>query len=335
MSNIIPRSLITYMENINNNYQKYLSLYKKYKINNIHQSKSQIKQNKDKNDKTQDKSVILEGQKSKSVKIKRKKSKPKKNSNLAKSKKAKNKKEDKIIKKKSKSRKKKGHKEKIKNDEKRDEKRDLYSLLGLNKSASMEDIRNSYKHLVFLCHPDKNKKDPNTSEKFINIHKAYQILSNPKSRKYYDETGEYENNDGEINIDDTYNYFRNIYSTKEIDQFKNNYINSKEEKEDLINFYNEYKGDMTNILECIPYSTNSDIERYIKIYEDLFEKKVLEKTKKYEKTANKIKFLKIDKKEEEEANELLNNIIQKQIINNRKRRNYNDYLENLAKENKE
>ena len=123
----------------------------------------------------------------------------------------------------------------------------LYTLLGVQKSASATEIRKAYRRLVFLCHPDKNKTDPDASSKFANISRAYKILSNQESRKIYDETGDYdEENQGEINITDTLTYFRKIYSPKDIDNFAKKYIGSKDEEEDLINFYNENGGDMKN-----------------------------------------------------------------------------------------
>ena len=210
------------------------------------------------------------------------------------------------------------------------ENQDLYSLLGLQRNATSIEIRKAYRRLVLLCHPDKNKKDPETSSKFINISRAYKILSNEQSRRYYDETGQYEEgNEGQIDITDTLNFFRKIYSTKDIDTYQDHYINSKEEELDLITFYNENNGDVTNILECIPCSKNEDIKRFIKIYENLFKKKILKKNKNFEETKNKIKLLKEDIKEKKEAEEKLDKLT-KQIILNKQKRNFNDYLEGLA-----
>ena len=210
------------------------------------------------------------------------------------------------------------------------QKRDLYSLLGLKSSATNLDIRKAYKRLVLLCHPDKNKTDPNTSAKFVNIIRAYKILSNEQSRKLYDQTGEYdEENTGEININDTLFFFRKIYSPQDIDTYENNYIGSKEEEDDLINFYKENNGNITNILECIPCSKNEDISRFIEIYNKLFEKKILRRNKKFEETKNKIKKLKEDQEEKKEAKETLDKLT-KQIMQRNKKRNYNDYLDGLA-----
>lgn len=207
---------------------------------------------------------------------------------------------------------------------------DLYSLLGLKKDATHEEIRKAYRSLVFKIHPDKNKDDPEASSKFANINKAYKILSNEETRKLYDETGEYdEGNEGPIDIQDTLNYFRKIYSPKDIENFEEKYIGSLEEEEDLKNYYIENNGNITKILECIPCSKNEDVERFINIFESLFKKKVLKKNKNYEKSKNKIKLLKEDQKEADEAKETLDKLTQ-QIMLNQKKRNFNDYLDNLA-----
>ena len=59
----------------------------------------------------------------------------------------------------------------------------LYSLLGVEKTATNAEIRKAYRRLVFVYHPDKNKTDPDAGAKFANITRAYKILSNPDSRK--------------------------------------------------------------------------------------------------------------------------------------------------------
>ena len=215
--------------------------------------------------------------------------------------------------------------------EQKPESENLYSLLGLKKTATSSEIRKAYKRLVFLCHPDKNKTDPNASSKFANISRAYKILSNPQSRKYYDETGEYdEDNEGEINISDTLTYFRKIYSPKDIESFEKKYVNSKEEEEDLINFYNENGGDIKKILEWIPFSKNEDVSRYIKIYEKLFKNKSLKKNKKFEDSKDNVKLIKEDENEAKEASETLDKL-SKQIMGKKRKRNCDEYLDNLKK----
>ena len=205
----------------------------------------------------------------------------------------------------------------------------LYSLLGIEKTASNAEIKKAYRRLVFMYHPDKNKTDPDAGSKFANISRAYKILSNPESRKVYDETGEYDDEDeGKINISETLNYYRKIYSPKDIESFKKKYINSSDEEEDLINFYKNSNGDIKKILEWIPFSTNDDVERFIKIYEKLFKKKTLTKTKAFDESKTKVTLLKEDSEEAEMAKEEMDKLT-KQIMGKKRKRNYNEYLENL------
>lgn len=181
-------------------------------------------------------------------------------------------------------------------------------------------------------HPDKNKTDPDATTKFINIRQAYKILSNYRTRNIYDETGEYELEEKEpINRYNTINDFRKRLTIDDIINYKKKYIGSKEEEQDLIHFYNKYNGDISHILQCIPYSRNKDIKRYLDIYETLFRNKKLTKNAKYEETKNNIILMIKNKKEEKEAKELLDKLT-KQIIERRsKKRNLDDYLLDLAK----
>ena len=214
------------------------------------------------------------------------------------------------------------------NDDKKD---DLYSLLGVSKTATNEEIRNAYRNLVFLYHPDKNKTDSDASYKFINISRAYKVLSNKQSRILYDETGEYEEDGKEQTTEHiSINDFRKKVSVKDTENYKNKYKNSKEEEEDLINFYKQEKGNITNILEAIPYSTNKDIKRYLKIFENLFKGGYLKRNDTYEKTKNNIKLINSDIQEEIEAKEILEKLT-KQITERNHKRNFNDYLLELAR----
>ena len=66
-----------------------------------------------------------------------------------------------------------------------------YDILGINKNASEEEIRKSYKKLAVKWHPDKNPDNKEESEKqFKEISEAYQVLSDPQKREIYDNHGE-------------------------------------------------------------------------------------------------------------------------------------------------
>ena len=64
---------------------------------------------------------------------------------------------------------------------------DFYTLLGLARSASAEEIREAYFAAARRLHPDKNTA-PGDTEFFLDIQGAYEVLSNPKKRARYDTT---------------------------------------------------------------------------------------------------------------------------------------------------
>jgi len=68
---------------------------------------------------------------------------------------------------------------------------DYYSILGVDKNASEEDIKKAYRKLARKYHPDLNPNDKEAKVKFQQINEANEVLSNPENRKKYDEYGEH------------------------------------------------------------------------------------------------------------------------------------------------
>lgn len=67
---------------------------------------------------------------------------------------------------------------------------DYYKILGLNKTASQDDVKKAYKKLARKFHPDLNPNDPDAHRKFQEINEANEVLSDPEKRKKYDQYGE-------------------------------------------------------------------------------------------------------------------------------------------------
>lgn len=67
--------------------------------------------------------------------------------------------------------------------------RDFYSVLGVPRNASPEDIKKAYKKQARLYHPDKNKNQ-GAEEKFKEISEAYKVLTDPDKRGIFDMWGE-------------------------------------------------------------------------------------------------------------------------------------------------
>ncbi|MBM4263229.1 MAG: hypothetical protein FJ145_17585 [Deltaproteobacteria bacterium] len=61
-----------------------------------------------------------------------------------------------------------------------------YSLLGVKRRASADDIKRAYRKLVFQYHPDRNPDDDDAAEKLKQIMEAYDVLSNDEKRASYD-----------------------------------------------------------------------------------------------------------------------------------------------------
>lgn len=68
--------------------------------------------------------------------------------------------------------------------------RDFYKILNVGKTATTNEVKKAYRKLAKELHPDKNKDDPNASEKFSDLSAAYEVLSDEDKRKLYDRCGE-------------------------------------------------------------------------------------------------------------------------------------------------
>ena len=68
-------------------------------------------------------------------------------------------------------------------------KRDYYEVLGVDKSASAEEIKKAYRKLAIKYHPDKNPGDKEAEEKFKEAAEAYSVLSDADKKARYDQFG--------------------------------------------------------------------------------------------------------------------------------------------------
>jgi molecular chaperone DnaJ len=81
---------------------------------------------------------------------------------------------------------------------------DYYSVLGLNRDASEEDIKKAFRKLAKQYHPDVNPNNPEAEAKFKEINEAYSVLSSPEQKSNYDRFGS--NQAGYTNFDTGFNF---------------------------------------------------------------------------------------------------------------------------------
>jgi len=90
---------------------------------------------------------------------------------------------------------------------------DYYEILGVSRDAGKEDIKRAYRRLARKYHPDVNK-EPGAEERFKEINRAYEILSEPETRNRYDRFGEAGVSGGAAGFDpDNMGGFADIFET--------------------------------------------------------------------------------------------------------------------------
>jgi DnaJ-class molecular chaperone len=87
--------------------------------------------------------------------------------------------------------------------------KDYYEILGINKNATQEEIKEAYRKLAFKYHPDLNKENPMAVEKMKEINEAYAVLSDARKRREYDLLWEQYGSYG-------YERFKQTYSEEDI-----------------------------------------------------------------------------------------------------------------------
>ena len=99
------------------------------------------------------------------------------------------------------------------------EKRDYYTILGVDKKATQAEIKSAYRKLALKYHPDRNPDNKEAEKKFKESAEAYEVLSNKEKREKYDQFGHAgfdQSNSGswhpgDMNMDDIFSNFSDIF----------------------------------------------------------------------------------------------------------------------------
>ncbi|MED6215733.1 Chaperone protein dnaJ 6 [Stylosanthes scabra] len=173
----------------------------------------------------------------------------------------------------------------------------LYQVLGVERTASQQEIKKAYYKLALRLHPDKNPGDEEAKAKFQQLQNVISILGDEKKRAIYDETGCFDDADlaGDV-VQNLHNYFRTMYkkvTEADIEEFEANYRGSDSETNDLIDLYKKCKGHM-NRLFCSMLCSDPkfDSHRFKDILDEAIAAGELKETKAYKKWAKRISEIK-------------------------------------------
>ncbi|CAH2053932.1 unnamed protein product [Thlaspi arvense] len=169
----------------------------------------------------------------------------------------------------------------------------LYEVLGVEATATPQEIRKAYHKLALRLHPDKNKDDEEAKEKFQQLQKVISILGDEEKRAVYDQTGSVDDADlsGDV-VDNLRDFFKAMYkkvTEEDIEEFEANYRGSESESKDLIELYKKFKGNMSRLF-CSMLCSNPklDSHRFKDVIDEAIAAGEVKSTKAYRKWAKEI-----------------------------------------------
>lgn len=144
------------------------------------------------------------------------------------------------------------------------ENRNFYEVLNVEKDASLETIKRSYRKMALHVHPDRNPELQATRD-FQVLSRIMEILGDESKRKQYDQFGDMENQEDSFkDVEFMKTVYRKV-TVEDIESFSKQYVGSEMERKDVIDAYDRFDGDMDKVLQYVPLSTNDSVSRFVKI----------------------------------------------------------------------
>lgn len=187
-----------------------------------------------------------------------------------------------------------------------------YEVLSLSDDATHDEIKKAYHRAALKHHPDKvapsEKEAAHT--KFQEIAFAFAILSDFRRRARYDATGQ-TSESLSISDDDDFSWteffraqFSEVVTEEKISQFSEEYKNSDEEKQAVLEAYTKYKGDMSKLYEVVMLSDMiEDEERFREIIDQGIVDGEVERYKKYAQESESARLKRMDKARKQKERE--------------------------------
>ncbi|KAI3935221.1 hypothetical protein MKW98_018410 [Papaver atlanticum] len=185
----------------------------------------------------------------------------------------------------------------------------LYEILGVEKTASQQEIKKAYYKLALHLHPDKNPDDEEAKEKFQQLQKVISILGDEEKRALYDETGCVDDADfaGDV-AQNMQEYFRTVFkkvTEADIEEFEANYRGSESEIKDLKELYTKHKGNMNRVFcSMLCSDPKLDSHRFRDILNEAIAADELKETKAYKRWVKQVDEMKPPTERKKKSNKL-------------------------------
>ncbi|OBT71891.1 hypothetical protein VF21_10551 [Pseudogymnoascus sp. 05NY08] len=186
-----------------------------------------------------------------------------------------------------------------------------YEVLGIEKTATANEVKSAYRKAALKNHPDKvpASEKESATKTFQTIAFAYAVLSSTTRRAHYDRTG---STSEAMSSSDDFSWssfyraqYEDVVSDAAIEAFAAKYKNSEEEKDDVLTAYEKGKGDMDVVYEMVMLSdVVEDDKRFREIINTAIQEEKVEAYTKFTKESESSK-RKRTKAAKDEANEAM------------------------------
>ncbi|KAE9024690.1 hypothetical protein PR001_g12604 [Phytophthora rubi] len=160
---------------------------------------------------------------------------------------------------------------------------DLYTVLGVERSATDKELTRAYRKLALKYHPDKQRGDEasraKATAKFQAVSAIHSILSDKEARAVYDESGTILSDEHDAkppSFQMWTQYFARMFpkvTTEDIARFEGEFRHSDEERRDVLDAYTKYEGEMQHVMDTIMLSTDDDEERFAEMIQEAIKEK--------------------------------------------------------------
>ncbi len=175
----------------------------------------------------------------------------------------------------------------------------LYETLGIERESTQGEVKKAYRKLSLKYHPDKNT-GKEAAKMFIEVTKAYKVLSDEKKRALYDGTGMTDvllADLEDMSVEDHIRYCAQVFESRE--KLSMNDITAffaqrdsetadggvtSMEDEDIRAAYDEHDGDMKKVMRSVPGARAADLSRYVAHIDKLIASGDLQPTEKFQRT---------------------------------------------------